>query len=111
MGFIRWHAGGLILRGWALAEQGAEEEGIAQIHQGLTMWCANRGELGLWFFLGILAEVCGKRGQVEEGLRVLEEALATVQSNEEPRYEAELYYLKGELLLRQSAGGASAFPP
>jgi class 3 adenylate cyclase/DNA-binding winged helix-turn-helix (wHTH) protein/tetratricopeptide (TPR) repeat protein len=108
-GFVRWHAGGLILRGWALAEQGAEEEGIAQIHQGLAMWRAHGGELGLWFFLGILAEVYGKRGQVEEGLRVLEEALAIVRRNEEPRYESELYHLKGELLLRLAAGRTSAF--
>ena len=35
-GFPLWLAVGTILRGWALAEQGQEEEGIAQIRQGLA---------------------------------------------------------------------------
>ena len=40
---------------------------------------------------------------LDEGLRALEEALAAVQRNEEHHYEAEVYRLKGELLLQQSA--------
>jgi predicted ATPase len=34
-GFPQWLAQGTIVRGWALAEQGQGEEGIAQIRQGL----------------------------------------------------------------------------
>ena len=34
---------GTILRGWALAEQGQEEEGIAQIRQGLAACAGYRG--------------------------------------------------------------------
>jgi predicted ATPase len=40
-------------------------------------------------------------GQVEEGLTVLAEALAAVNSSEERTYEAELWRIKGELLLTQ----------
>ena len=43
----------------------------------------------------------GKVGQAEEGLRVVDEALALVERTEERFYEAELYRLKGELLLMQ----------
>src|SRR5262249_59812527 len=38
------------------------------------------------------------------GVQVLAEALETVDSNAEHYYEAELYRVKGELLLRQAAG-------
>jgi predicted ATPase len=50
----------------------------------------------------MLAEAYGKAGQAEEGLRLLAEALAHVDSTEERFYEAEVYWLKGELLLRQA---------
>ena len=39
-------------------------------------------------------------GQTEEGLRVVGEALAIADKNEEHFYEAELYRLKGELVLQ-----------
>ncbi len=44
----------------------------------------------------------GKVGQAEEGLRVLTEALDLVDKTSERWWEAELYRLKGELLLQQS---------
>jgi predicted ATPase len=53
--------------------------------------------------LTTLAEACGQAGQSAEGLRVLEEALEAVQTKEENLYESEVYRLKGELLLQQSA--------
>jgi hypothetical protein len=46
-----------------------------------------------------LAQGYGHSGQVEEGLRVIAEALAMVEKNEERWNEAELYRIKGELLL------------
>jgi hypothetical protein len=54
-------------------------------------------------FLGLLAEAYGKLGQTEEGLLVLAEALAIVQRTEEHYYEAELYRLKGTLMLQKSS--------
>ena len=54
-------------------------------------------------FLGLLAEACGRAGQVEAGLGALHEALEAMQTTEERLYEAEVYRLRGELLLQQSA--------
>ncbi len=51
--------------------------------------------------MAVLAGMQGKVGQAEEGLRVVEEALAFVERTEERFYEAELHRLKGELLLAQ----------
>ncbi len=55
-----------------------------------------------------MTEMQGKVGQAEEGLRVVDEALAIVERTEERFYEAELYRLKGELLLQQSENSAPA---
>jgi len=99
-GFPYWLAMGTILRGWALAEQGQGEEGIAQTRQGLAVYRATGSELAQPYFLALLAEAYGKGGQAEEGLSVLAEALAAVDNTGEHFYEAELYRLKGELTLQ-----------
>ncbi len=54
-----------------------------------------------------MAEAHGKVGQVEDGLWTVSEALSFVERTEERFYEAELYRLKGELLLQQSPDNAT----
>jgi predicted ATPase len=60
---------------------------------------------GSWFYLPgtlrFLAEAQAKAGHPEEGLTTLAEALALVEQTDERHWEAELYRLKGELLLMQ----------
>jgi tetratricopeptide (TPR) repeat protein len=99
-GFARWLAVGIGWRGWALAEQGAVQEGLAQLRQAPAVGLSQQPLR--------LAEIYGKAGQAEAGLRVLTEALAAVSKNGERRFEAELYRLQGELLLRQSTGMGSS---
>jgi predicted ATPase len=84
-----------------LAEQGWEDEGIAQIQQGIAAFRATGAELYRPYFLALLAEAYEKAKQSEQGLAVLAEALAAVDNAGERFYEAELYRLKGELLLAQ----------
>jgi predicted ATPase len=55
--------------------------------------------------LVLLAEAAGHAGQVAEGLRLLAEALAALETNEGAMIEA--YRLKGELLLRQAIPDAT----
>jgi len=101
-GFPQWLTLGAIYWGWALAEQGQAEEGIAQIRQALTAWRAMGAGLGVSYFLVLLAEAYGKAGQADAGLRLLAEALAHVDSTGERHFAAEVSRLKGELLLRQA---------
>ena len=101
-GFALYLAWGTILWGAALAAQGAWAEGLAQMRAGWTAYRAVAQLPGL-LFLGLLAEACGWAGQVEEGLRALDEALEAMQTTEERIYEAEVYRLRGVLLLQQSA--------
>jgi class 3 adenylate cyclase/predicted ATPase len=103
--FPVWLAFGQVVRGWALTGQGREEEGIAQIRQGLTAWKATGAEASRPLVLALLAEAQGRVGQAEEGLLMLEDALAIAQANEERYYEAELHRLKGSLTLQAKVQG------
>ena len=83
--------------------QGQETEGVALMRQGLRDRRARGMELTRPSYLPLLAEAYGNHRQAEEGLVVLAEALSLVAKNGERYYEAELYRLKGALLLRQVA--------
>jgi predicted ATPase len=98
-GFPFWKAYAIVLQGWARLERG-QAEGLAQMQQGLSTWQAQGAEVGRTWSLALLAEAYGRVGQTEAGLTVLAEALAAVARMEERFGEAELYRLKGELLLR-----------
>jgi predicted ATPase len=100
-GIPTWMATCSLLHGWALAQQGQAQEGIEQLHQGLTAWRATGAEEGRPYFLALLAEAYGTMRQPEVGLTVLAEALTLVDKTGERHYEAELYRLKGELLLQR----------
>jgi TOMM system kinase/cyclase fusion protein len=106
--FPYWSAFGTILQGWALAEQRLGVKGIAQMSRGLIALEATGTELDRSYFLALLAETHGKVGQAEEGLRVLTEALAAVDRTRERYYEAELYRLKGELMLQAQIQGPAS---
>jgi predicted ATPase len=99
--FALWLAGGKLLHGWALTEQGQGEAGVTEMRQGLTEW-RNTGAAIWWpCFLGLLAEAYGKVGRPEEGLKVLGEEMSTVCRDGEVWYEAEICRLKGELTFQQ----------
>jgi predicted ATPase len=75
------------------------------MHQGLAALRATGTELRRPYYLALLAEAYGKVGQTEEGFSVLAEALATVNRTGERFYEAEVYRLKGELVLQSVVRG------
>jgi predicted ATPase len=98
-GFVQWAAQGTILRGRVLVAQGHVAEGMAQIQQGLAAYRATGSALLQPYFLALLSEAHQHAGQAEAGLTVLAEALRLVDHTGERWYQAELYRLKGELLL------------
>jgi hypothetical protein len=55
-----------------------------------------------------LAKTYGNLGQAEEGLRLLIELWATGNKRGEDYYKAEIYRLKGELLLARKSKGPQA---
>ncbi|MBI3756842.1 MAG: adenylate cyclase, partial [Deltaproteobacteria bacterium] len=101
-GFPHWTAQSTIYRGRAVAEHGHVAEGIVQIRWGIAAMRDIGSEVFQSYFLGLLAEVYLHDGQVEEGLATVAEALAFVERTEERFHEAELWRIKGELMLAQS---------
>jgi class 3 adenylate cyclase/predicted ATPase len=101
-GFLQQLAQAMPMRGWALAESGQGEEGITQIHQGLAAYQATGATANRPYYLSLLAKMSAKMGQFTEGLEALTEALATVAKSRVRWWEAELYRLKGELLLQHA---------
>jgi predicted ATPase len=77
---------------------------MQQIRQGLAAHQAIGAAAGQPYALAFLARAYGQEGQGDKGQQVLDEALAHVHRTGERCYEAELYRLKGELLLQ---GGKS----
>jgi predicted ATPase len=100
-GFPQWLGQGAVLQGWALAEQGQGEEGISLIRQGLASRQSVGAGIHQSYYLALLAEAYGKAGQAEDGLAALAETLTVIDKSGERFYEAEVYRLKGELLLMQ----------
>ena len=98
--FPHWRQNGEILHGWTLAQQGYTAEGMAEIQRGLEGQKAIGTELGFTFYLTFLVNAYERAGRPDEGLRTLAEALDSVERRGERSWEAELYRLKGELLLQ-----------
>ena len=94
-----------ILHGWALVEQGSLSEGIDQMRTGLDNFRASNSEARLPYYLTLLAEAYGNAGQVQEGLKQLDEALGFVEKNNDNWYSAETYRLMGELMLQSGEAG------
>ena len=74
---------------------------MAQAHQGIAAVRATGAVLLVPYFCIVLAEVCEHLGHTEDGLQALAEAHTLVEQYEERLWEAEIYRLRGILLLRQ----------
>jgi len=94
------------LGGWALAEQGHNEEGIALIEEGLASSVIG-DKLNRSYFLVLLAESCRKTSRVKDGLRALGEASAVADEQEVHFADAEIHRMKGELLLEQDSSSVT----
>ena len=100
-GFTHFLGAATLMRGWAMATQGHNEEGIAQIHEGLAGVRASGIELGRPSYHLMLADACRQADRFEDGLSAVTEALAAADEHEERVNEAEMHRLRGELLLKQ----------
>jgi predicted ATPase len=101
-GFPLWAASGTILRGWALARQAQDEAGIAQIRQGIAARHAAGSVLHTPYYCTMLADACDHLGHPADGLQALAEAHTLVEQHDDHWWEAEVYRLRGALLLRQA---------
>jgi predicted ATPase len=99
-----WRLSGLILRGWAVAQEGNVESGLTLMRQSLN----ERDRLGAgWYqvrYLCMLAATYLQLGDSDNGLAALAEAKGLAARNDEHMWEAELACISGEL--RRTRGDA-----
>ena len=102
-----WLSIGMIVRGWAVAEQGDLQAGIDEIEKGMADFAATGSLFMRPFQLGLLAEQYGRLGNVERGLALIAEGLALVEATNERWSEPELHRRRGELFEMTSDDGSA----
>ena len=95
-----WLAGTL---GFARVQLG-DQEGISLLCEAIAGLRAARAEFGFSLYLGMLGEGLFRVGRLDEARTAVAEAFDFVRNRGDRLYEAELYRLKGELLLSGHAG-------
>jgi predicted ATPase len=99
-GFPTWKSASTIYRGWALACQEAVQEGLVSLREGIEAWQTAGAEIARPQFLVLLAETYALGGQIEDGLAAIQEGVTLASATGDQWAEAELWRLKGDLLLR-----------
>ena len=105
-GLVLYHAMARIVRGWAQIGRGDDDGAAEEIRQGLAAWRSTGAQLMCPHYMALLTQALNP-ARSDQALRLLDEALALVESTGERSHEAELYRLKGERLLAGSRDGAS----
>ncbi len=107
-GFPEWMAWGMFHRGWALAELGEVEKGVAEMEEGIAGFGRLGGVPRKQFALAMLAQSYQRLGRHDEALAIFDQALAHVERSGEMLDTAEILRLKGELLLARDGLPAEA---
>src|SRR6266478_2011997 len=96
--FPMMRGAGMFFLGWAAADGGELERGIPLMEQGLALYLAGR-RVTRPYMLAVLASANADLGKPGEGLELLEDALASTEVSGERWWQAELYRLRGRLLV------------
>ncbi|TAD80890.1 MAG: hypothetical protein EA000_22080 [Oscillatoriales cyanobacterium] len=88
-----------LIRAWVAIQLDQPEEAINQIEETLTMWKSVGAVLARHCHLTFLAEGYGKAGNQARALEILAECVDEIERTKECFWEAEVYRLKGKILL------------
>ncbi len=101
-GFVYYEVVGMLLQGSVWTQSGELERGLNLLTTGLAQYRRLGYQFTLPVYLTCLAEAHLRRGQVQEGLAVIGEAVQLTETNFARFWNAEVYRLRGELLLAQT---------
>jgi DNA-binding winged helix-turn-helix (wHTH) protein/tetratricopeptide (TPR) repeat protein len=93
------------LCGAALVQQGRVRRGLSEMLEGLAEQRAVSGAFFCDIILAFIAAAYGRAGKWDEGLRRADEGIELIQTSLECVYAAELWRIKGELLLKAPLHG------
>jgi len=92
-----------ILVKYALACEQPGERAVAKLSESIETFKASRAGLRLPYYLGLLAQACGRAALFDDGLAAVDEAMAASRSHNERWWDAELQRVRGVLLLAAGA--------
>ncbi|MEO8129599.1 MAG: hypothetical protein ABI822_21040, partial [Bryobacteraceae bacterium] len=94
------------LKGWALSTSGQAPAGLTLITEGIALLDRIGAAMDRPYLLALQSEASAMNGQIAEGLTLASQALSEVRGSRTYFYEAELYRLRGNLILQ--IGGRAA---
>jgi predicted ATPase/class 3 adenylate cyclase len=103
-GFPQWHAGGLLLRGWARIELGRAEQAIVDIRDSISGLEATGTLVWMQFARFLLARALAGARRPVEALQLAEQIAGEIVGTSGRWYEAEVHRLRGDMVLK--VGGA-----
>ncbi len=92
----------MIYQGWALTQQGDIARGLTQLQAALEFHRSLGSRWIKGYFLSLLADGYRMAGAAEQGLQVIAETFTDEIRRDDRHWDAELYRLRGELLLLKS---------
>jgi DNA-binding SARP family transcriptional activator/predicted ATPase len=98
-----YHAWASILVHFAEAWQKPNVASVASLRKAIRAFVDSGAHLRMPYYLSLLARAYYRAGQPDEGLSVLDQAMAASEQNSERWWDAELERLRGELLWAQNA--------
>jgi TOMM system kinase/cyclase fusion protein len=84
-------------QGWVLARQGACDDGVALLRQGLDLYRMTGAMTPYAYYLSFLADALRAAGKIDDGLAVVAEGLALCEQTLGELPAPELWRLRGEL--------------
>src|SRR5262249_18578299 len=87
------------LSGWALTLDGRARHGVSRALSDFEAVGAAGQEALRPYYTGVLADMCGAAGRLDDGLRFVDKAIAVASSQDSQWCLAELHRIKGELML------------
>ena len=101
--FAYYHQWANILLAWTRALKNPTSSGLLSLQNALHEFQAIDAGVRWPFYLSLLAVFYEQTGQLEEGLETINEALSAAARHNENWWNAELYRLRGNLLLLQGS--------
>jgi class 3 adenylate cyclase/predicted ATPase len=102
-GFVVWLAHARLMHGRVVTELGDRAAGIDEMRQAYDLWAGTGAVVTTPFYLALRAEGLALDGRADEGLALLEHALAIVNRGGERYYESEVRRLIGRLIMQGAA--------
>ena len=98
-GAMFWKAGGIAFQGSLLALTSQAADAVHTITSGITAWRSTGATVFVPWWLSCLTRAYAELGKFDDAWHCIDEAMSTVETTKERRWEAEVNRIAGEIAL------------